>query len=189
MIMKIKNKKNNKKRVIISSIAVVILVAASASAYYFINKNSKDDSQKNSATTAQKSESDEQQAKELEENPEYKETKTNTDTPAPITTDESTGKKTVQMVASANISSGILYIRGGINNSVEYSGTCYAQLTGPNGESVRKDTTLLQSAATTDCKTIQVNTSELTKGSWKLVLKYSSDDTEGASSEVSFEIS
>ena len=163
MAMKVKNKKNNKKRVIISSIVVVILVAASASAYYFMNKNSEDnDLKKNSATTAKKSESDEQQAKELEENPEYKETKTNTDTPAPITTNESTGKKTVQMVASANISSGILYIRGGINNSVEYSGTCYAQLTGPNGESVRKDTTLLQSAATTDCKTIQVNTSELT---------------------------
>ena len=190
MAMKVKNKKNNKKRVIISSIVVVILVAASASVYYFMNKNSEDnDLQKNNATTAKKSESDEQQAKELEENPEYKETKTNTDTPAPITTDESTGKKTVQMVASANVSSGILYIRGGINNSVEYNGTCYAQLTGPNGESVRKDTTLLQSAATTDCKTIQVNTSELTKGSWKLVLKYSSDDTEGTSSEVSFEIS
>ena len=187
--MKIKSKKNNRKIVIISSIAVVAITIASASAYYFINKNNEEDSRKNNATTAQKSESDEQQAKELEENPDYKNTKTNTDTPAPIITDESTGKKTVQMVASADISGGVLYIRGGINNSVEYDGACYAQMTGPNGESVRKDTTLLQSAATTDCKTIQVNTSELVKGSWKLVLKYSSSDVEGASSEVSFEVS
>ena len=186
--MKIKNKKN-KKKVIIISIVVIILIAVSASAYYFINKNSENNSQNNNVNTAKKSKSDKQQAKDLEENPEYKETKTNTDTPAPVTTDESTGKKTVQMVASVNISNGILYIRGGINNSVEYSGTCYAQLTGPSGESLRKDTTLLQSAATTDCKTIQVDTSELTDGSWKLVLKYSSNDTEGESSEVSFEIS
>lgn len=184
--MKIKSK--SKKIIIISSI-VVILIVASALTYIFVNRNKGEESQKNNSTSATVSESDKQQTKKIEENPEYKETKTNTDTPAPVITDESTGKKTVQMVASADISGDVLYIRGGINNSVEYSGTCYAQLTGPNGESVRKDTTLLQSAATTDCKTIQVNTSELTKGSWKLVLKYSSDDTEGASSEVSFEIS
>ena len=186
--MKIKNKKNSKKIVIILSI-VVVLAAASALTYIFVNRNKDEESQKNNSTSATVSESDKQQTKEIEENPEYKETKTNTDTPAPITTNESTGKKTVQMVASANVSGGILYIRGGINNSVEYNGTCFAQLTGSNGESVRKDTTLLQNAATTDCKTIQVNTSELTKGSWKLILNYSSDDTEGASSEVSFEIS
>ena len=75
-----------------------------------------------------------------------------------------------------------------INNSVEYNGTCYAQLIGPNSESVRKDTALLQNAATTDCKTIQINTSELVNGTWKITLNYSSTDTEGASSEISIKI-
>lgn len=186
--MKIENKKNNKKILIISSL-VVILAAASVSSYYLIDKNKVNDSQNNNVTTPKKSASDDQQEKELEENPKNKETKTNTDTPAPIITDETTGKKTVQMVASANISNGILYIRGGINNSVEYNGICYAQLTGPNGESLRKETSLLQNAATTDCKTIQVSSGELSNGKWTLILKYSSDSTQGASSEVSFEIS
>lgn len=186
--MKIKNKKNTKKIVVISTLIIALAVIGAVCFYIINNTNSDQSLQKNSSEIAKKSESDKKQEEEINDNPEYKDTKTNTDIPAPIITDESTGKKTLQMVASADISDGILYIRGGINNSVEYDGTCFAQLAGPNGESIRKDTTLLQNAATTDCKTIQVNTSELAKGSWKLVLNYSSNDAEGASSEASFEI-
>ena len=185
--MKIKNTKNTKKIVIISSIVVIILAAAAASTY-FLTQNNSEESTKNTSNAAKTSNSNKQQTEEINENPEYKETKTNTDTPSPVITDESTGEKTVQMVASADISGGILYIRGGINNSVEFNGTCYAQLIGPNSESVRKDTTLLQNATTTDCKTIQISTSELINGTWKITLNYSSTDTEGASSEISIKI-
>ena len=184
--MKIKKSKNSKK---IHISVIVLLLVVSGAAHWYLSQNNNNEKDNTAQTTKpEKSESDKKQEEEINDNPEYKDTRTNTDTPAPIITDESTGKKTVQMVASADISDGILYIRGGINNSVEYDGTCFAQLAGPNGESTRKDTTLLQNAATTDCKTIQVNTSELVKGGWKLVLKYSSSDVEGASSEVSFEI-
>lgn len=185
--MKIKNKKNSKKVIVISSIALVVLMATGASAYHIIKNDS--DSQKDSSFESEEVKTNSGQSENSDESSKTDRSTTNTDQPAPTTIDESTGKTIVQMVSSADISGGVVYIRGGINNSVEYDGTCYAQLTGPGNESIRKETTLLQNAATTDCKTIQINTSELSKGIWKFVLIYQSNEVEGSSDEGSFEIS
>lgn len=112
----------------------------------------------------------------------------NTDQPPTPTTPATGGKATVEVVASANIASGTLYIRGGLNGQ-SGTGKCYANLTGPQGATLRKDTTLLQNASTTDCKTIQIPTSQLTKGTWTYTLNFESDQLQGASSAQTIVVS
>ncbi|NCU34012.1 hypothetical protein EOM27_01650 [Candidatus Saccharibacteria bacterium] len=186
--MKIRKSKNNKKIITIVSVIILLLVACGAT-YWFLNRNNNNENDNTAQTTEpEKSESDKEQEKKLEESPELKESQNNTDVPAPTTEDEETGKQAVQMVTSVDISDNVIYIRGGINNPTEFSGNCYAQLSGPNGESVKKDTTLLTNAATIDCKTISINTNELSRGSWKYTLNYASDNTEGKTNENTFEI-
>jgi hypothetical protein len=130
--------------------------------------------------------SDKQQANDLKANPADKTEAVNTDTPATPSTNESTGKAIAEMVASADISNGIIYIRGGINNLSVSDGSCYAQLTGPNSESIKKTTTLLQNPSSTDCKTISINSNELSKGQWRFTLNYSSNNAEGKTDVVTF---
>lgn len=186
--MKIKNQKN-KKIIIITILISLIVVGAIFGVIYFMKKTPDSESNVDNTENGQIVKTNKSQTKKIEDSSINDKNKTNTDTPAPIIEDSDTGKKVVQMVSSADISGHILYIRGGINNSVEYAGICYAELSGPNGENLKKDTTLLQNAATTDCKTIQVDTTGLSKGSWKVVLKYSSNEIEGASGEITIEIS
>lgn len=114
--------------------------------------------------------------------------RTNTDQPLPPAKDVATGKLTASVSTSNSIADEIVYIRGGIDNSVVFTGSCYAQLNGPNGQSIRKDTELLQNASTTDCRTIQIKVSDLSQGRWKYTLNYISENMEGSSSETSFDI-
>lgn len=184
MAMKIQKKKNTKEILILALlVSVGLLILVSGSVYAYIRLNQPD-----TTSTPTKSESDEQQSDAIDNTPPVKETTPNTDTPEPAKTDAETGKKVAEMVASANISGGTVYIRGGINNLVVYDGTCSAQLIGPNGELLTKNTTLLQNAATTDCKTISINTSDLAKGKWKFTLDYNSASAEGKSNENTFTI-
>jgi len=117
-----------------------------------------------------------------------KQTPPNTDAPATPTTVNGSTKKQVTMVASEDQSNGYVYIRGGINYPVT-GGSCYAQLTGPSGQSIKKDSdAVLPSPASADCKTISIPTSDLAPGAWTFTLNYTSDGYEGVSSEVSFTI-
>lgn len=184
--MKIKTSKNNKKIIIISAILVVIVAIAIG---IFIWKNNQDNTSTNSETSiiAERSESDEDQLNNLEENPENKNQAPNTDQPAPIVTDEETGKKRVYMVSSHDISDGTIYIRGGMNSPIS-GGECSVILTGPNNQTIEKPTEILFGAATADCKTVEVSQSELSAGTWSYKLKYISDSIEGETDEGSFEI-
>lgn len=127
--------------------------------------------------------SDSAQLKSLQDNPDKKQINSNADKPpAPINTDASS-KQQVKMTASVNSTAGMVYIRGGINYPVA-GGSCYALLSGPSGQSVRKDTTTLQNPASTDCKTISIPANELGVGKWIFTLHYTSDNYEGISNEA-----
>ena len=181
--MKIKKQKTmTKKKIIVASLLFAALLVA-ALAYFFYSQRTQ-----NNDTSHQPAASDKLQAKDLAKKPENKQSSPNTDTPQPPTTSEQKDKAAVQMTASADISGDMVYIRGGINNAVVSDGSCYAQLNGSNGESIRKDTTLLQNPSTTDCKTISLNSSDLGKGVWSVKLYYSSNTMEGTSSVATFEI-
>lgn len=114
-----------------------------------------------------------------------KESTTNTDTPPAPTTNGESNKKQVQLVASADQSNDTVFLRGGINYPVT-DGSCYAKLSGPSGQSIQKDSTILQNPASTDCHTISISLSELEPGEWSFILYYNSDQYEGSSNEVSF---
>lgn len=180
--MKIQKRKTPSKKLVIISILSLVIIAGGVAAY-FLSTRQQDKTSKSAGPAA----SDTKQAEELAKNPDNKETQVNTDVvPTPETNEGQ--KSTVSMVASANVSGDKLYIRGGLNGVVVDDGQCYATIKSSTGASLRKDTTLLQNASTTDCKTIIVNVSELNPGSWTVTLTYSSDTMEGTSNEASFEI-
>ena len=174
-------KKINKPALIIAS---VLLIGIGASLVYALvlkpqNNKSADTSKSNTAP------SDQQQTENLANNPDSKDETPNTDTPAKPSTTPNSDKKQVQMVASVDQSNDTVFIRGGVNYPVT-GGSCYAQLVGPSGQSIRKDSVVLSNPASTDCKTIPVPASELESGKWTFTLNYTSDEYEGVSNETSF---
>lgn len=185
--MKIKSRKKSKKFISTVVVASILLVVGVVALLFYLNHNPMQDSSNSDNTTKISHDSDKKQAQDLKENPDNKQNATNSDKPAAPTGDTSTGKQRVQMTSSNNISDGTVYLRGGINYPVK-DGSCYALLSGPSGQSIRKDTTLLQNPASTDCKTVLIPISELASGKWTFALHYTSDNYEGTSSEDSFNI-
>lgn len=140
-----------------------------------------------SPTTSQESTSDKKQSADLKNSSDDKDIAPNADKPATPNTDSTSSKKQVQMTASTDASGDTIFIRGGINYPLT-DGSCYAQLSGPSGQSIRKDTTLLPNPASADCKTISIPISELVPGTWSFTLRYISTDYEGISNEISFSV-
>ena len=185
--MKTKNKNpSRRKRILTIILIITIIVAIGLAAYYSstIGSPAKDEPKNNNLESSVNSTSDNNDSKAY---PKQKKAVTNTDPQAPTTIDKTTGKTIVTVVTSASVSDSTVYIRGGINNAVS-EGECYAQLKGPSGSSVKKNTTLLPGATTADCKTIKIPVSELSPGTWTYRLNYSSPTAEGVSSENSFQI-
>ena len=177
-----RNKKINKPLLIIVCAILAGLITYSAYAFVVKPLNKSSETVQTDETT-----SDQQQSEDLQANPDTKDTMTHSDAPAEPTTTAGSDKKQVQMIASVDQSNGMVYIRGGANYPVP-GGTCYAQLSGPSGQSIKKDSAVLQNPASTDCKTISIATSDLAPGKWTFTLNYTSDEYEGASVEVSFTI-
>ncbi len=168
-------------------IAVLVVALGSAAAFAYVRMKNPTDQTKSTEQAQTQESSDKQQATALQDDPSGKEENSNSDKPAAPTTSETSSKKQVQMTASTDASGGMIFIRGGVNYPV-IGGSCYAQISGPSGQSVRKETTTLQNPASTDCKTISIPNSELSSGKWTFILYYTSDDYEGASNEVSFSV-
>ncbi len=185
--MKINKNQSNKKRIAIIAIIFILAAIAAIAIFYFTQNKSQSDNTPSETNTPSRSESDKKQAEDLEKNPDNKSTPTNTDTPQQPTGNSADGKKTVQVVTSYDSDATNIYIRGGLN-ALAYDGTCYATLNGPNATTIRKDTTFMQSASTTDCKTITIKKSELTPGKWTYTLNYDAGDTSGQSNEQTFNL-
>lgn len=183
--MIIKNKK--KERTIALTIAFAALIVAGLLLLVFKISDKDSPTTASDITENRPSSSDEEQSETLTEAPEIKESVTNTDRP-PHRESPSSDKRSIEMIISSEVSANTVYIRGGINDIVSPDGECFAQLHGPNGESVRKDTALLRNPTTTDCKTISFPSSELSPGRWSLSLNYLSDSMKGVSDEITIAI-
>ncbi len=180
-----KRAKKLNKPILIIAASVLLVGLAAFSAYAFILEPQTD---KPADTTQIENTPSTEQPSDTPETPSGdKETTTNTDVPPAPTTSGESDKKQVQMVASVDQSNGTVYIRGGANYPVD-GGSCYAQLKGPSGQSVRKDADVLSNPASTDCKTISIPVSELAPGKWTVTLNYTSDEYEGASIEIAFTV-
>lgn len=166
----------------------VLLVAGAVLLYLYLHRSPSDKTPKGVDSASESlQKSDGAQAQNLKDNPSSKDQPTSTDKPTEPAKGTETSKQQVQMTASTNTSGGIVYIRGGVNYPVS-DGSCYALLVGPSDRTIRKDTTILQNPASTDCKTISIPASELSPGKWTFTLYYESGDYEGKSNEVSFSI-
>ena len=182
--MKLQKNKKTKKPPIVLILSILLPILACIGVYAFIQyRNSTPDE-----TPQTIQESDKEQSKNLQENPEDKQETQNTDKPsAPVPNEEGSGKQRVEVEASSDKSSDTLFIRGGINYPVS-GGRCFVTLTGPSGKVITKDTPLLQNPASTDCQTISIPLSELTPGKWSYTLQYQSNTYQGASDGATFSI-
>lgn len=180
--MRIKRNKSSKKKLLLITTPIVAVLTVAAVFFYIHINAPKEVSSPTVINT------DKQQADNLHSNPEGKNETPNTDrfTPPPTAGDASE-KKQIQVTASSDSSSGFVNIRGRIGYPVS-DGSCYAQLSGPSGQTIRKDSSILQNPASTDCKTVQIPVNELAPGKWTFKLHYTSDMYEGASNEGSFSL-
>jgi|GEM_PF-1891061 len=181
--MKIKYKKNHKTAWLITVIVVVATVLCTS---YFLATSDALFGPRDETSSKSSSNSSDESSEPQDTNPSHKLNPSNTDRAVP-TTDESSGRQVVPVVANVVVDGNTVFIRGGTNVSVN-GGSCFAILHGPNGEQVRKDTSLLPNSSTTDCKTIQIPISELSAGTWTFTLNYLSDSVEGTSSVTPFTI-
>lgn len=182
--MRIQKQTKRKNRILIILLSLLVILGAIFAYFYFTITTS---DSKNESTPPDTFKSDRDQSKDLQHDPDNKDKAPNTDHPATPSTVTDSNKKQVQVVASTNRSSDTIFIRGGINYPVS-GGSCYAELSGPSGQSIRKDSTVLQNPASTDCKTISIPLTELAPGNWTFLLHYTSDSYEGVSDEISFVI-
>lgn len=169
------NKRKSYRNYIVATLA--LLTVATVAAYFFFFQNeSTQPIDKNSEASA---------AKDEPVVAEDKVTRPNTDR-APIP-EENTASE-IALTASARQVDTTIYLRGGANILLPADGTCYALLKNSSNQTIRKDTELLNSASTTDCKTIAIDESELAAGSWTYTLYYESSTIKGASQDVTFEV-
>lgn len=183
--MKIQEQTKTKKIVLVIGLLALMLIGVVLAYIYFSTNNLSSKPDESNNTPSNISDTDREQSKDLQNNPEKKNEAPNTDHPAQPAVSSESGKKQVQMVASTDQSGDTVFIRGGVNYPV-VGGSCYAQLAGPSGQSIRKDSTILQNPASADCKTIPISNNDLAPGKWTFMLHYTSDDYEGVSDEVSF---
>lgn len=181
MKIKRRDKINKPTKIAMLILAVGLLAFITYWFAYGINNNSTNNA------SDQKASSDQEQHSNLEDNPDTKSIAPNADKPAAPTSSSKSNKKQVQMTASADKSDGTVFIRGGANYPV-LGGSCYALLSGPSGQSIRKDSTVLSNPASTDCKTISIPMAELASGKWSFTLNYTSENYEGTSNEVTFNV-
>lgn len=181
--MKIKKhiKKINRPTLIVASILLVGLVAFLVYAFFFKPQNDKP----LDTNVPKETSSDQQQPGNPQVDTDDKTNPPNTDVPPTPTTIPESNKQQVQMVISAEQSNNTVFIRGGVNYPVT-GGSCYAQLRGPSGQSLKKESVVLSNPASADCKTIAIPMNELTSGTWTVTLHYTSNEYEGASVEISF---
>lgn len=187
--MKISNTKNGKitkKKALVSVLMCVVLAASGYAIYHFLSNKNQDITTVNNSGQSEKSDSTTESSQQ-KTNTEVKKESTNSDPQAQTTVNKETNKTIVSVVTSVNVTDGLVYIRGGINNAIS-GGNCYALLKNSSGVSIKKESDLLPNPGTTDCKTIVIPVSDLSSGSWTYTLNYSSSTHEGVSSENSFQI-
>lgn len=82
---------------------------------------------------------------------------------------------------------GVFEVRAFIDGVIEGSGTCTATLT-KDGRTVTKSSPAFVDASSSICEPIYINKSQLSSGSWGVVVSYNSPDAVGVSSSTTMEV-
>ncbi len=183
--MRLQENKNRKsKKPLVVSVLIIVLAAAIVSTIYlYVHRN--DIKRDSNGVSIERTPQDKKLEQDLNKNPEKKEESTQTDQPPKPSVDPSTKLQKVNVVLTnvGESEDASISASGFVSNIVETNGVCTYQFTSA-GRVIEKQSTILPSASSTTCKTINFPASELGSGVWKVQLKYTSSVSEGISNTL-----
>jgi hypothetical protein len=172
--MKIKKKFSRNKIILISVIAAIALLGGTVGAWYVLSGNQQLGVQPGSSDTSNGAPS----AEDVESGQDAKKRESEQG-PKTDPTDEDGKKKADVRISYVGIVDGNLEIRAFLNNLIE-KGTCRANVT-RGGVVISRSSTSFTDATTSICPPLIIPTEELSSGTWKVVVSYSSANAQGTS--------
>lgn len=178
--------KTTKKSILIS---VLILAIVAAGVFYFFKTNEKNNSKTQSDSSNQGINYSPPTEEEAAAGDKTKETTPENEGPSKPLVAGPDGLKSVEPVITYAAQYGQnIEVGGYIPRIFEEGGTCTAVFT-LNANSFSKSVQAVENARSVDCPTISVGSSEFSqKGSWSVVLNYSSNTSKGSSSPLIVEV-
>ena len=185
--MYINQKKSSKKTILIISSILVLALVAVAGGYWYIHRG--DSKRDVNGVSTERTSQDKELEQKLNSNPEQKQQTTQTDHPAAPSVDKTTSLQQVNVIlTNTGETNGFVSASGFVSNAIESTGTCTYVFT--NGQKiVEKTSTTLTNSTSTTCKTVKFSASELSAGTWKVQLKYSSPTSTGSSNTLDLVVS
>ncbi len=183
--------KKHQVKVIVSFIAILVAVVL-YSVFAWVNKlppfkpTSVSYEPGDQIVNMQRSDTEKQKSAELQANPKSKLDNAQTDVPGQPKVDSATNKAQVSVLLThAGVTNNTVTVSGMATNLSEENGSCKYVFIHDNKE-ITKVTSTMPTASATSCKTTSFPSSELTKGSWRVYLKYASASSEGSSATKEF---
>lgn len=176
----------NKKTVLIL-VGIIILAAAVCSGYWYFHRN---DTQRDAnGVSTERTPQDKKLEEQLQSDPARKQESTQTDRPTSPTVDEKTNLQRANVILTNTGQSGDeITASGFVSNVVEEGGTCTFVFV-KNLQTIEKSSSTLSNATSTTCKTVKFSKSELSSGTWKVHIKYTSGVSTGESNELELSVS
>jgi hypothetical protein len=180
-----RNEKQNKKTLVV---VILVIVLASGGAF-LVSKRRQKPSENNIplSTTSETIKYEEATNQEKTETEEFKNNQIEEqDQPSQ---QAQTGQKTAvsPVILSASISGDQAQLRSFVQGVVEDGGTCSYTFS-KDSETIQKQVSGFANVSSTNCSPLDFPKSELTKGTWKVSLKYSSTKAEGVSGVMTLEV-
>lgn len=195
-------KKHKKYKKIYSIVAIVVLalfVSCGVLAYYkewflFTRRDSADDFKKDEqgrGINPRKTRLEKKQTEALQEEPQDKLGRPNTDIAPAIEKKISETKRLVHVMMTSveqSVDKNTITASGFVTNVAEQSGACTYVFTSVDGRIVKKGATATPNPSSTLCESIRVSRGDLALGAWSVALEYSSQLSQGVSDKVSIMI-
>jgi hypothetical protein len=113
-----------------------------------------------------------------------KQNTTGSDQPPTPTPQANSNKRIVEVsITAANQNGSLLQVRSLIS-AVVNTGTCTLTLTGPQANPIVKNSDTQALSTTSTCKGFDIPLSELSPGTWQVVIAYNSDSLTGSASKT-----
>lgn len=185
-----KTSKLSRKKIIIISLLVAIIVAGAYMTAAYYNKWLPFSDQNKSFTVddqgrgvnPNKTETEKKDVDNIEDNPENKLVRPNTDVTPQPKTDPQTKKRSVYVMmtsAEQSVDKSTITVSGFVTNAVEQDGKCTYVFT-LGDRVVKKTAGVIPGPSSTSCQTMRVNRNELgAAGKWTVSIEYVSSASQG----------
>lgn len=174
--------RNGKKTALIALGLLAVIGLGSFGVYAYLHRN--DIKRDANGVSVERTQQDLKLEEELKRDVSRKEQSTQTDRPADPVIDEETNLQQANVVLTNTGQSGDeITASGFVSNVVEEGGVCTFVFT-DGQRAVKKNTGTLPNANSTTCKTVRFNKEELSAGTWRVYIEYSSSVSAGNSNEL-----